>query len=479
VRPGVNIRQREAAPPLQLPTDVSIFMVGVTEKGPLEPIVATTPTEWTRKCGTRTTSAATMADSAEFLFKANAKRIITSRVVGPGAVVASVAVLDSGAATVFTVKALGPGAYGNDLNLVVRTNTQDATIPVGSFVLRVQTDGAVILEESPVLADKQAAVFWIDTVSQYLDYTDGASANDPAAGTLALVGGNDDVAGITDTQWQDAIDRFSGDLGTGILITPGRTTTTSYNQVGTKTENGNLVGFIDMPDTPTTATVTAAAASRRGRFLGAFWPWVRVAGVTAGSYRVIPPSVAAAGKAAANDALGVSPNRPAAGELGILDFALGVTQTVTDAQHEILNNAGVNVIRRRFNQTRIMGWRTTSSESADPKWVNLGNARLNRYISNASWLVGERFLFREIDGLGRVVAEWGAALAGEVMMPLFLARSLYGETPEDSFRVDLSENTDTTAQNRQLLADIIYVDSQFGEEITVSISKNLITEGVS
>ena len=205
------------------------------------------------------------------------------------------------------------------------------------------------------------------------------------------------------------------------------------------------------------------------------------AGLTRGTFRVVPPSVIVAGISSYNDAQGMSPNVPAAGDNGVSRTALGLTQTVLDADHQTLNAAGVNVIRSRWNSIRVMGWRTTSSEPSDPRWINLGNARMFCFISNRGALIGERFLFREIDGRQRTVSEWGAALGGEIMMPLFLAGSLYTETgrPADAFRVDLDENTPATAQNRQLLADIVYVDAQFGEEININLIKQLITEGVS
>jgi phage tail sheath protein FI len=479
MRPGVNIVDRESAPPLALPISTNtIFMVGVTEKGPLAPVSSKTFTDWQKNHGSRTASTQVAFDAAEYLFKEGAKEIVTSRVVGPGAVSASVNVLDGSAGVVFTAKAKGPGAYGNDLNVVIRTNTQDPNIPVGSFRIRVQTDAAVILEDSPDLLDEAAALFWMENVSGYITYTDGASALDPAAATYALAGGNDDVASITDTQWAGAMALFGNDLGTGILIAPGRTTDTGHVQLKTYGEAGNRVWFGDAPDTPTEATVISGAVGARSRYGGIFWPWHRVPGLTSGSYRVIPPSVIAAGMAARNDSLGKSPNTPAAGDNGVSRTSLGLTQTVTDLTHSNLNAAGINVFRYRFRQVRLMGWRTTVSEASDPKWVNLGNARLTAAIKNGAWLVGERFLFREIDGKRLLVNEWLGALAGEVLMPLFNAGSLYGDTPDEAFRVDGSGNTDATAQARQLLADIIVVESEFGEEINIGVAKMLITEGV-
>jgi len=483
MRPGVNLFDRESAPPIALPTSTNtIFMVGVTEKGPLAPVSSKNFTDWVKNHGARTASTQLASDSAEFLFKEGAKEIITSRVVGPGAVAASVNIMDTAGtpAIVFTVEAKGPGAYGNDLNVVVRTNVQDPNIPAGSFRFRiVRDDGTTILEESPDLLDKAAALFWMENTSSWIKFkTDGPSSLDPAANTYALAGGNDDVASITDTQWANSIALFGQDLGTGILIAPGRTTDNGHDQIADHGEAFNRVAFGDAPDTATEATVIASAVGRRSRNMGIFWPWHRVPGLTSGSYRVIPPSVIAAGLAARSDSLGNSPNTPAAGDNGVSRTSLGLTQVVTDATHANLNAAGINVFRKRFNQIRLMGWRTTVSEATDPKWVNLGNARLTAAIKNGAWLVGERFLFREIDGKGLLVGEWIGALTGEVLMPFWLAGSLYGDSPEEAFRVDGSGNTDETAQARQLLAELIVVESEFGEEINVGISKQLITEGV-
>lgn len=477
--PGVNILDRESAPPLSLPISTNtIFMTGVTEKGPLAPVSSKTFTEWQKNHGSRSSTTQVASDAAEYLYKEGAKEIFTSRVVGPGAVTASVNVTDGAAGIVFTAKAKGPGAYGNDLNVEVRTNTQDTNIPVGSFRLRVKTDAAAILEDSPDLLDKAAALFWMDTVSAWITYTDGASLLDPAAATYALAGGNDDIASITDTQWAAAKALFGFDLGTGIQIAPGRTTDTGHVQLKTSAEASNRVWFGDAPDTAVEATIIASAAATRSRYGGLFWPWHRVPGLNSVSYRVVPPSVIAAGMAARNDSLGKSPNTPAAGYNGVSRTSLGLTQVVTDSNHANLNAAGINVFRSRFRQFRLMGWRTTVAASTDPKWVNLGNARLTAAIKNRAWLVGERFLFREIDGKGLLVNEWLGALAGEVLMPFFLAGSLYGDTPDEAFRVDGSGNNDATAQARQLLADLIIVESEFGEEINIGVAKQLISEGV-
>lgn len=485
MRPGVNPSILDSAPPLSLPTEDSIYLLGVTERGAVGPQKVTSFADWQAKYGVRNTASQTAWDSVDILFQEGAKRVYTSRVVSSTAVTASIAITDSGAATVFTVQAKqGPGVHGNDLNVVIRGNAQDPNIPAGSYRMRVQTDAAVILEESYDLIDKAAGLQWMDSVSTYIKLlTDGASANDPNNGTTFSLAGGTDGGAIVDADWQTATDLITADIGNGIVIAPGRTSDTGHTQIKNHAENRTRVAFMDSPDTPTIATVTASVAANRSRFAAMFWPFVRVRGLTPGTYRTVPPSVIAAGIAGRLISEGRSPNVAAAGALGISRTALSLTQdntVITDANHQTLNAAGCNVIRSVYNgqQIRILGWRTTVSEAADPKWVNLGNARLTRAIQAAANLVGDRFLFREIDGQGILIAEFGGAMAGEVLMPYFQFGSLYGATPDEAFRVDTSANTDTTAQNRQLLANLIVVESEFAEQIDIPISKQLITEGV-
>lgn len=487
-RPGVNLTTRESQAPASIPTDTGVgFMVGVTEKGPLVPVPVYNMTDYERVYGIRQVYAITAYDSAEFFFKEGGYKLYVGRVFGPAAVVATINLVDNVAAITLVAKAKGPGDYGNDLNVVVRTNTQDPNIPVGSWRARVQTDAAVILEESYDLLDDQAGILWASTVSNYIDFVDGASLLDPVAATNALAGGVLDQGSITDTQWQAGFDRFSKDMGPGQIFAPGRTTSAGMIQIANHALNNGRTGLYDGPDTPTSATLTAIPASivdsslKRSRFGGLFVPWLRVPGLTAGSQRVIPPSALVAGVMARNDSQGLSPNEPSAGGNGVFRTVLSVTQTWDDTTRQTLNSAGVNVIVDKYGQRKIFGYRTVADPINDNEWVNLSNVRLQRAIYAKANAVGERFLFRQIDGQGRLVNEFNAALVSEACMPYFLAGSLYGATPDDAFSVNTSAsvNTPSTLANNELHAVITLRMSPFGEEIDIEIVKLLITEEIA
>jgi phage tail sheath protein FI len=91
--------------------------------------------------------------------------------------------------------------------------------------------------------------------------------------------------------------------------------------------------------------------------------------------------------------------------------------------------------------------------------------------------IGETFMFEEIDGQGRTVNAFGAALTS-MLLPYWEIGSLYGATADQAFFVDVgpSVNTPTTIQNRELRAAISVRPSPFAEMITIEIVKQQITD---
>lgn len=495
MRPGVNILTRESPPPQSIPTDTGVgFMAAVVESGPtslLASDVVHNMTEYEAKWAYTKrayANAITAYDAAETFFKEGGYALYVGRVVGTGAVTATVAVTDAGAAVTLNAFAKGPGDYGNDLNVVIRTTAQDASIPAGYFRVRVQTDAAVVLEESYDLLDDASAILWSQNSSKYITFVDNAaSSNDPAAATYSLATGTLDAGTIADAHWLTGLGRFTADLGPGQVFAPGRTTSAGHIQLANHALSNNRIALLDAPDTAVVGTITALPAlvidtsAKRSRYSGMFAPWLRIPGITSGSVRSIPPSPAVAGLMARNDGDGFSPNEPAAGDRGIFRTVLSVSQIWDDTSRQSLNAAGVDVIRDMFGTRKLYGYRTVADPTTDARWINLANSRLHRAVAALAGAVAERYMFRQIDGERRLINEFGAAIIGEACMPFFLEGSLYGTTPDEAFFVDVGPtvNTDTTIANNELHAVIQLRMSPFGEEITIEIVKLLITEEIA
>jgi hypothetical protein len=413
-------------------------------------------------------------DSLETFFHEGGAQAYVGRVMGPSPVTAFVNLLDGAAAQTLKVSAKSAGVWGNNLTVQVTAGGVG-----GSFVLTIRESGTIV-ETSPDLLDQAAAIAW-GANSNYVVITALASALDPAVvGATALTTGSDGGA-ATDATWLAALNLFVNDLGTGQVSMPGRTTDTAHLDLLTHAKNNNRTAIMDAVDSATKATHIASAAALRtnGRYGGLFEGWVIIPGLLSGTTRVVPPSALVAGAIARLD-LTATPNEPAAGVNGEARYCVGINHAnYSDTDRQELNNAGVNVIRSLFTGVTIYGWRTCTDPLLDTDWISLGNTRLNMGISADADLIGENFVFRNIDGRGVTIGQFGGALTA-MLMDYYSANALYGDTPEDAFNVDVGPqvNTPTTIANRELRASLSVRMSEFAELVTIEVVKVAITEAV-
>lgn len=494
MRPGINTETLERATPSVIPTDVSQgFMVGITEAGPSIPTRENNlhnideyasvyaPTGLDYLPGQR------MYNAVDEYFRQGGASVIIGRVTGPAGAPATVDILDATDGVVLEVTAKGNGEWGNDLQVRADLTAQNPDIPANNYRLTVIRDSDdQVLEVSPDIPDTDAAISWASSESQYIEIAGGVSIALPDPAVYDLAGGLNDITNITNTEWQAGIDSLSRNLGTGILMVPGITSDAIHAYAANAAESLGRDFFSDAPDTDDEAVLIAASKAhlnddgQRSRYTGFFAPWVITPGPTAGSVRKVPPSVVAAGRFAANMALGMSSNEPAAGDNGILNNVLDFTQEWTDEERESLNNNGVNVLLNSYGTPKIYGWRTTANPVSDKLWLPLSNSLLHRQLIALANVVQERFVFRQVDGQGRLIGRFQTALIGHVCMPLFEQGSLFGDTPADAYKVDVGSNvnTPTTIENNELRAVISVKMAPFGEKLTVYLVKYAVSETI-
>jgi hypothetical protein len=446
--PGVTITRRNTPPAGGADTDTGKLLVcGLADRGPESALEVTSLVQFKAKFGGRQ-SYSILYDALDAYFQEGGARALVSRVLGPSAVAAAHNLLDSSSAVSLTVTAKNKGDYGNNLKVQVTHPNS------GTFQL-VVTESDVLVETSPEFATTAEAAAW--EASDYIDVSQGASTNDPAtAAAAALTAGTDDRASITDTQWQAALDRFGSDLGPGQVAYPGRTTAAAHAQLEQHAETYGRVAILDGPDTATVATLTGLAATDRDA-------------TGARSTRTVPPSTSVAGVMARNDADGVSPNVAAAGDLGVLDFAVGLTQDPwSDTNRETLNDAGVNVIRALYGGFRIYGARTLADPETDPGWLWLANARYFSDVRARAGVIAEEFLFSQINPTR--ISSFQGALVGEFTPDFTRDDRPLIEPPV----ADVSENDSDTAAAGRLLATLILVIAPTAERVEVEIVKEAL-----
>lgn len=471
-RPGVTVELVEDAPSGQAVLDSGqAFFAGVAQRGPNQAVRVTSLSGYSRVFGDRT-GASLLYDSVNAYFSEGGAVLYVSRITGPAAQTAT------GTLAPFDVDAASPGAWGNDI--AVRLEDAASVGGTGAVQLVVAYDGTDV-ERSPALTTPQALVTWAENRSSFvaLTYTTGALA--PAA-AVTLAGGADDNT-VDATTIAAALDRFVYALGPGQVAVPGLTTTMVQQALFDHVDATRRVCLLDAPDSPDPLVVGAAATALEGipqaRYAAMFAPWAIYPGPAVGTTVVVPYSAVQAGLIARLDAATQNPNLAAAGVNGITRAAVGLTQTWSDDQRQILNEQGVTVAVTKYGTIRTYGARSAAGPQ-ELNWMWFGGAREVMAVAHESDAIGENFVLRQIDGQGVIFSQLNSALKG-MLLEHYGRGALYGATPEEAFNVNTSPsvNTPETIAAGEIHAVIRLKTSPTAEWVHIVIIKTALDRALA
>lgn len=469
--PGVTSEVQENAgisgPPLDTAT---AFIGGQAEKGPVDkPVFCATLPQFEAVFGGEV--------AYGYLWHA-AKRLQGERgaggwfvrTVGSAAKLSTINLTD-GSKTTLRADAVSPGAWGDSISIVT-------TVGGGNVTYTVKYAG-VVKEISPALATNTDAVAWA-LGSSYIRLVDKGGA-DATAQTVTLAAGDDNRSEIADANREASIALFTADLGPGQVLYPGATSTAMYTALLKHGEAFHRTALLDGADTATASTLTTAAATLRAlgapaRCGGLFAPWAVLPGPTAATTTTLPYSIIQAGLCARRDAETfdtqakvANPNAPAAGvkdNAGVSLTATSLSQVAwSDTDRETLNNAGVNVARMLYGRVVTYGYRTLASPVTDKLNLWLNNRRIDMAILANAEAIGQEFNFRQIDGRGVLLSEFGSAIKGRVLQPYLEVGALFEDEPGDAYSVETGDQVNPKEQlaEGEIKAEIEAKRSPFSE----------------
>lgn len=291
-----------------------------------------------------------------------------------------------------------------------------------------------------------------------------------------------DAAAVTEAEWTTALDKLTAEFGPGQVLIPGVASAGAHAALLDHAASSRRCVLLDT-EADATATEIATAAAGLSASTGAEratllagWSVMPAPG---GATRTVPASVITAGLVGRNDAAaGHANNAPAADQgrgAGFVNGALGLASAFTDAEHDTLHEAGVSVFRSIRGQAQLYGWR---SLSADPRFRQLNWGRIAMQLSSGIAAGAEKFLFRQIDGQGRLFAELEGMLRG-YLTGLWTANALYGATTDDAFDVEVAGvNTPETIAAGELHAAVAVALTPHTEKVVIDVVTS-IAEGAS
>ena len=413
------------------------------------------------------------------------------------AAVASSGTKATGSAGLTTLTAAGAGTWANSSS----SNSNGLILAItfvaaSQYIAQISFNGNV-MATSPVLGGDTDIRNWINSLPAYIGLAAATTAGSvtnalPTTGTTKyyFTGGLD--AAVADADYATALTFFTDTYGPGQVSAPGVTTAAVYASLTNHALAFNRVALLDGANTGTAATLTSAvitlqSAATDASYAAMFAPWLVVPGISninPGNTtnlvfnRTVAPSALAAANIAQTDQSNDC-NLPAAGIAhGSSTYAVNVSQTFSATDRASLNAGGVNVIRNvpNVNTIAIYGFRSCA---VDPAWQFFNNVRFRMQAVRDFDIIGESFIFSEIDGKGQIFSKLQGALAGQCQA-YWIRKSIYGANASDAFTVNCGPqiNTPATIAAGQLNAQVNLRMSPFGELVTINITKYNITSAL-
>lgn len=172
-----------------------------------------------------------------------------------------------------------------------------------------------------------------------------------------------------------------------------------------------------------------------------YYPWAYIVDPLTGRNKLVPPSGAVVGTYSGTDVVRGVHKAPAGTIDGYLNSAVGIERLITKGEQELLNPAGINVIRS-FPGAGIVIW-GARTVSADPEWKYVNVRRLLLYIEESidqatQWVVFEPNSPALWESVKRDVRAF--------LTTVWRTGALFGLSPEEAFFVKVDSENNPPAE---------------------------------
>ena len=398
-RPGVYVQENivQQIITTQDRSDAVGGLIGQLSKGPIEPTLVSSWSEFTKIFGPLNYALPTTV--AAYLFFANGGRdTYVRRVTGTGAAISTVTLNDSETVPTLTVSASSPGAWGNGLSVEFKAgNTGRFSLTVygtpstaGSGAAWLRSN---ILEQFSDLSMSPTDPRYVDSIvnafSAYLNVGAATVGTLPVLNTLTVLSGGVDGSAPTKAQIVAVFPDFD-DIATPTIF---NLPDVAYWAVGQRADaiaaysdlslyceaRGDAFAIIDIPNGLTSSEAVAfsseVAEAPSGTNSAAYYPWLTIpdsARSVPGVTRTAAPGGAVLGQYQATDtSRGVF--KAPAGYNTRLSVAVGLATRFKNSDLDTLNSANVPVNAIRITPGAgivIMGGRTFSNTSPN-RYINM------------------------------------------------------------------------------------------------------------
>jgi uncharacterized protein len=409
--PGVYVEEVDTGnKPIEGVATSTLGFIGVSERGPVEATLVTSFSEYKRQFGGYLDTQY-LAYGAEGFFQNGGKRCFIARVVGTGALPATLTI------GTMVVTASGPGTWGNrvfvkvtnagipDANLFKLTLIYyDTATTQGTHIDPTHPDSIkpanVASRKEPTLLEvydnlsfnplssafyerrvnNASALVRLQATGTPARPTNNAAENNQpiAAGTIpTLAGGTDGATPLVPVNVKTALDRLEAVDEIAILCSPDEHTP-GFASVADEMVNQceNLKDRFAILQAAPGLAPTGVATTRDTKYAAIYYPWIEIRDPRKGTAFTIPPGGHVAGIFARTD-IERGVHKAPANEIvrGLFSDPenpkRGLERQVTKGEQDVLNPKGINVIRNFPGRGNVLWGARTMSRDPDWKYVNV------------------------------------------------------------------------------------------------------------
>lgn len=489
--PGVSISTAVRTGPVNSGVALAstFFLVGETERGPdSAAILVNSISTYESYFGGYEAGKYTYQQVRTF-FEEGGSRAYVARASASDGDLASLDVAAVGAAPGLTFTAVGKGAWGNDIHVSATNNTTNFSVTVyyggtTSEDIVFSGTGYTSIADAVEKMDASAAlakycVVALETGADGTDLLATAVANNLENGADGTIGESDFV---------NALDLFTEDLGPGAVSIPGLADTADddelYDAIKDHCVANNRIGICSFAAGQSASAVAGASEAYGAgdnsdhEYLAFYHPWVKIPSGS-GTTLTIPPDAYVAAMRSRQHNIGGT-WVPYAGVSTTTSFITGIESAVSRTQGDTLDDARVNAIRVINNQVRIYGARSHSTNTA--QWRFITHRETVNYIVETANAALEPLIFSVINGRKEIYANVKSALKG-VMEPIRTGGGLFEGYDQNGALTDFgylivcddSINPTSDIEQGKINARLGVRISSVGDKIFLTVTKSNLT----
>lgn len=358
LHPGVYVEEKKfGTPPVTGGSTSTGAFVGFTPRVKSEPVFISSWTDFVNQTALGADSPymknSYLAYAVYGFFNNGGKRLwLVSATDGTEAVASGA--LTNGVSGSINFSAKDAGAWGNKLSVKLVAGEK-----AGFYNVEVTVDGTVVeIHKNVNLGTESNLIGVVNENSRYVnvdtdDETIDATAVDVAT---ALTGGADGLTGVTDENIVSAIKKFDAVDSINLLVVPESQSQTVVSEALAYASGRKATFVADAGMNDTFESVQTFKANFSSEFGAMYFPWVEVIDPigTVKKTKYVPNAGHVAGMIARTDTERGVFKAPAGTEAG-LRGVIGIKTKINDAQQDVLNPKGINVVRA-FSDTGIVVW---------------------------------------------------------------------------------------------------------------------------